>query len=155
MPPSKLNFAGPATLQKELQGVARFEAYEKIFTQGDGKARANQESKIGVMYHGNGQADQCSLAMQCLKGLRLFQGLYDKEMVDIADANNKEGSKQLVLKLVFHCLPNQRIHVGPTNGGITLQLLSAKTLSDRSDSKGLLLGIGPNWVQRYLPYCSS
>jgi hypothetical protein len=124
MPPlTSLEFCGSAGLQKELQGVIAYVAWEMICTEFESMNVNQQYEKMRILYHGDHASNVYSLAKQFVEGEGLFRGLYDEETVEVTDPNYRGSSRELLLKKVFHC-GGQRVHVGGSHG-IRTQLISA------------------------------
>ena len=136
-PPTQPKFNVSAGLQKELQGVTAYVAWEMISTKFESMTTAQQEEKMRLLYHGDEKVDVHCLVKQFLEGEGIFQGLYEKETLEVTNPDTHVGSTQLVLKEFFHYMRGKRISVGPD--GISLQLLSAGTLQSRTDITGRIL----------------
>jgi hypothetical protein len=136
-------FSGSALLQKELQGLACFVAYQECHHRGESSTRTVQEASMFSQYFGNpDDEDSIGLAEQLLLGTGLFSGLYDREEVVVSSTLPTGGVNAttssvpchrsnitvLVLKPELHCLGvDKRITVGGASGITILSSASLKT----------------------------
>ena len=141
-------FSGNAFLQKELQGLACFVAYQECHHRGESSTRTVQEASMLSQYFGNpDDEDSIGLAEQLLLGTGLFSGLYDKEEVLVSSTSptggvnattssvprHRSNSTVLVLKPELHCLGvDKHITVGGASG-ITMSLLSSASLKTNKE----------------------
>jgi hypothetical protein len=133
-------FSGTSFLQKELQGLVGFVAYQECHRKGESSTQAGLQAGTVSQYFGNpNDEDSIGLAEQLVIGAGLFSGLYNKEELvsttsspstGAADAttsnvarHSTSASVVLVLKPEVRCLgADKRIIVGGSSG-ITLPLL--------------------------------
>lgn len=134
-------FSGTGFLQKELQGVAGFVAFQECHRRGESTTKTGLEAKIGSLYFKNdNDEDSIGLAEQLILGTGVFSGLFNKEPVPSSTNGtttsatpegasvNSSSAELLVLKPELHCLGTEkRIIVGGASG-ITLPLLMAASL---------------------------
>ena len=124
---------------KELQASVAYIAYDKLF-QMESMKEVDQHNFLMKMYHGDGIEATISLSEQAVKGVSVFQGLYDREVPIETGLSTPAHSRpvRLVLKPSLHCCESKRISVGGSSG-ITLQVLSSRSFQDRANVSGRAL----------------
>ena len=79
---STSKFSGSAKVLKELQGLAGFVSYETCFRQGSSMTTTSMENMMEAQYFGDpADNDSIGLADQLVKGLGLFAGIYNQELL--------------------------------------------------------------------------
>jgi hypothetical protein len=141
----KNTFIGGAAVQKELQGLAAFVAYQDVVNRGASMTKGALEQVMGDAFFGDPtDSDSIGLAEQVVKGIGVFRGLYsaidssadmcciggDDEDESISSLSTTGTSTVNVLKPYLHCLgSHKRIVSGPPYG-IHLKLMHRKGLKD-------------------------
>ncbi|KAG7348520.1 hypothetical protein IV203_017225 [Nitzschia inconspicua] len=80
---------------KEIQRVTAFRAYESVVTIGDSFSQKQLEQMAFEKYHGIG-GDSIGLAEKFMKGIEMFEGIYEDTV------NDMTGQNERVLKFVLH-----------------------------------------------------
>jgi hypothetical protein len=152
MTSANYKFSGSAFLQKELQGVAAFVAFQECHRRGESTTKAVFEASMAAQYFGDADDDDSiGLTEQLRLGTSLFSGLYNEGPISTTsktntirtagttsdDGTSTSGSAHsgrstrgevLVLQPELHCHgEDKRITVGGAFG-ITMSLLSAPSL---------------------------
>ena len=77
---SAIKFIGGAPLQKELQGVAGFLAYQECYRKGTSSTEGTMYDRIEEKFFGTpGDPDSIGLGEQLVNGTGAFAGLYTEE----------------------------------------------------------------------------
>ena len=82
MTSANYKFSGSAFLQKELQGVAGFVAFQECHRRGKFTAKAVLEASMAAQYFGDpDDDDSIGLTEQLILGTGVFSGLYNEEPI--------------------------------------------------------------------------
>ena len=164
---SMSKFSGSAKVLKDLQGFAGFVAYEVCF-QDDSMTESTMENIMEAQYFGDtADHDSIGLADQLVKGLGVFAGLFNEELlensltaVDSSSSRGYDGGGApgggyqeplrsptptlstsglvLVMKPELHCLgEDKKIVVGGTYGLKLTTMLAAGLTEKASDAGGI------------------
>lgn len=143
-------FAGSAFLQKELQGVAGFVAFQECHRRGKFTAKAVLEASMAAQYFGDADDnDSIGLTEQLILETGVFSGLYNEEPISTTTRSTKTrtagtddgtstassalcGSRStrgevFVLKPELHCIGKQ-ITVGGASGITMLRSVEDATV---------------------------
>jgi len=138
MPPKKNNnkfgFEGGYALMKEIQKVIAFRAYEDVNALGESMRIQDLHDRVFEKYHGvvggggNNGHGRLGLAEKFMKGLEMFEGIYDEEVDHVT------GKLERVLKPILHCKPGSRIIADEDTRlkGINMLVLTANRYTDKS-----------------------
>ena len=115
---------------KEIQRNICFRVYEELNALGDGMKMDQLYATAYDMYHGTGP-DSLGLAEKFMKGLEMFEGIYE----DNFDEMN--GKHERVLKKVLHCKDHKVI----TDEDVRLAGINMTSLTaNKFDGKSLIQG---------------
>ncbi|KAG7338523.1 hypothetical protein IV203_014009 [Nitzschia inconspicua] len=126
-PVGKIEFEAGFFILKEIQRVIAFRAYESVVTMGDSFSQKQLEQMAFEKYHGIG-GDSIGLAEKFMKGIEMFEGIYEDAV------NDMTGQNERVLKFLLHCKEGKKIisNQDPRFKGINIASLTCKKLTDRS-----------------------